>query len=269
LSARDLVAWLAGDSRARGPRTVVLVAHPDDETVGIGGLLAEIDPHAIVIATDGAPRNAWFWRKAGCANRRAYAALRRRELADALRAGGVPAGRVRWWPCVDQEAARDLRWLTAAARRLFDELTPELVLTHPYEGGHPDHDAIAFAAHAALAATPVARRPALVEMAFYHQDHRGRGVPVWGRFAGRPGRRIVLDAERRARKRAMVACHRSQARVLAACPLDAEHVRPAPAYDFTAPPPGGAFLYDAFGWPLQGADFLRAAAMASSITDPS
>jgi LmbE family N-acetylglucosaminyl deacetylase len=258
-AARELVAWLASDSRARGPRTAVLVAHPDDETVGIGGRLAELDPGAIVIATDGAPRDAWFWREAGCAGRNAYAALRRRELDDALRAGGVPDGRLRRWPFIDQEAASNLGALTTAARRLIEELRPELLLTHPYEGGHPDHDAVAFAAHAAAAATPAARRPVLVEMAFYHHD--GRGV-AWGRFAGLAGARIALDEQRRARKQAMLSCHRSQARVLAACPLDAEHVRAAPAYDFTAAPPPGAFLYDLHRWPMRGADFLRAAAAA-------
>jgi LmbE family N-acetylglucosaminyl deacetylase len=253
------MGWLASDSRARGPRTVVLVAHPDDETVGIGGRLAELDPRAIVIATDGAPRDPWFWREARCADRNAYAALRRLELEDALRAGGVPDGRLRRWPFIDQEAARDLGPLTRAARRLFDELRPELVLTHPYEGGHPDHDAVAFAAHAAAGDMPAPRRPLLVEMAFSH--HAGGGA-AWGRFAGPAGQRIALDAGQRARKEAMVACHASQARVLAACPLDAEYVRPAPTYDFTAPPATGAFLYDSFGWPVRGADFLRAAAAA-------
>lgn len=256
---RELVDWFAGDSRERGPRALVLVAHPDDETIGAGARLAELDPCAIVIVTDGAPADPYFMRRGGCSDRAGYAALRRRELQAALHTGGVPAERVRAWRVVDQCAAFELEALAAAVRGVFDALRPEVVLTHPYEGGHPDHDATAFAAHAAVRLQSPASRPALLELGYYHEGPHG---VVWGRFAGDPGRAAPLRGEPLARKRAMLACYRSQAEVLGHFPLDAERVRAAPAYDFSRPPPSGAFHYDAFRWPLRGADFVRSAGAA-------
>ena len=44
-------------------RTLVLVAHPDDETAGCGALLQRMDEPIIVFATDGAPRDKYFWGK--------------------------------------------------------------------------------------------------------------------------------------------------------------------------------------------------------------
>jgi LmbE family N-acetylglucosaminyl deacetylase len=257
LSADDLLDWFAGDSRGRGPRALVLVAHPDDETVGAGGRLASLDPAAIVVITDGAPRDPFFMREAGCTDRAGYAALRRRELESALAAAGVPRERVRHLGCVDQEAALDLEELSAVVRSACEELRPEVVLTHPYEGGHPDHDAAAFAAQAAVRMLPAHARPTVLELAFYHRGPHGF---VWGHFAGDPGRTVPLRGEPLARKRAMLDCYRSQARVLAQVPLDAERVRAAADYDFGAPPPPGVFHYDAFGWGLRGEEFRRQAA---------
>jgi LmbE family N-acetylglucosaminyl deacetylase len=258
----ELVDWFAGDARGGGPRTLLVVAHPDDETLGAGGRLADIDPVAIAIATDGAPWDPWFARAAGCANRSAYAHVRRRELEAAMAAGGVPLDRVRVWGLVDQAAVDHLRELVEAARALFMEVRPEVVLTHPYEGGHPDHDAVAFAVHAAAAALPAPARPALLEMAFYHQAPGGE---VRGSFAGDAGRAVMLEGRALARKRAMVACYRSQEAVLSRFPLEVERVRPAPSYDFTVAPPSGRFQYDAFGWAVRGSDFLAAATAAMPL----
>lgn len=257
--ARGLLDWFAGDSRERGPRSIVLVAHPDDETIGAGARLGALDPDAVVVVTDGAPLDPWFTRAAGCADRAAHAALRRRELEAALRVGGVPPDRLHALGFIDQRAALDLAGVTAAVRAVFDALRPEVVLTHPYEGGHPDHDAVAFAAHQAAARLTSAARPTLLELAFYHA---GPGGPVWGRFAGDAGRAIPLRGEPLARKRAMLACYRSQASVLERFTLDAERVRAAPTYDFGAAPPPATFYYDAFEWPLRGADFVRYAQAA-------
>ncbi len=58
------------------------------------------------------------------------------------------------------EVARRLAPLVARA---------DAVLTHAYEGGHPDHDAVAFAAHAAARR---AGRP-VFEMPFYHAAPEG------------------------------------------------------------------------------------------------
>lgn len=52
----------------------------------------------------------------------------------------------------------------------LDALRPRRLVTHAYEGGHPDHDAAAFVARAALDLLRRSGRPAprLLEMALYH-----------------------------------------------------------------------------------------------------
>ena len=161
------------------------------------------------------------------------------------RQAAFPVERARFWGFLDQDAVRHLRELKEAVHALLVEHRPEVVLTHPYEGGHPDHDAVAFAVHAAAGGMPAPARPALLEMAYYHD---GAGGEVWGGFAGHPGSAIVLDGPALARKHSMVGCYRSQERVLARFPLNVERVRLAPDYDFTAAPPPGRFQYDAHGW---------------------
>ena len=222
----------------------------------------DLDPVAIAIATDGAPRDPWFAHAAGCADPAAYGQLRRRELQAALAAGGVPLDRARFWGFVDQDAVRHLRELEEAVRALLVEHRPEVVLTHPYEGGHPDHDAVAFAVHAAAGAMPAPLRPALLEMAYYHDGAAARSGEA---SPATPAARIVLDGPGLARKHAMVGCYRSQERVLSRFPLNVERVRLAPDYDFTTAPPPGRFQYDAYGWGVRGGDFLAAVDSVSSF----
>src|SRR6185437_9724842 len=63
------------------------------------------------------------------------------------------------------------------------------VFTHAYEGGHPDHDAVAFAVHAACRLSDIP--PAIVEMPYYHrQDGRlitGEFPTYFLRSRRRPG----------------------------------------------------------------------------------
>src|SRR4051812_43592222 len=68
-------------------RTLVLVAHPDDEAVGCGNLLQRMQDPIVVYATDGAPRSKYFWSKYG--SRERYAAHRLREAEEALESIGL------------------------------------------------------------------------------------------------------------------------------------------------------------------------------------
>src|SRR5205814_217685 len=63
----------------------IVVAHPDDEVIGVGGQLARwSSAAAIVHVTDGVPPDVGAAVGAGFASRRAYANARRRELLAAL-----------------------------------------------------------------------------------------------------------------------------------------------------------------------------------------
>ena len=240
--------------RPVGVRVALVVAHPDDETIAAGASLHLLPGLLLVHVTDGAPRTLADVAAAGFNTPADYAAARRRELRAALDAAGVAPELVELG-VVDQEASFHMPTLALALSRLFDARGIEAAITHAYEGGHPDHDATAFAVHA------VAGRRPVLEFAGYHADPAG--ALLTGCFLPGPDpTAIALTEAERVRKRAMFDCFRTQARMLAAFGTNQEAFRPAPAYDFTAPPLPGRLNYEHWGWSMTGARW-RALARAA------
>src|SRR3569833_4088433 len=68
-------------------RTMLIVAHPDDESGGAGILLQRLSDVMVVYCTDGAPDDPWFWKM--FPSREAYAESRRKEALQALSVAGV------------------------------------------------------------------------------------------------------------------------------------------------------------------------------------
>jgi N-acetylglucosamine malate deacetylase 2 len=236
--------------------TLLVAAHPDDETVGAGGQLARLPSLTLMHLTDGAPRDLKFARKAGVATREEYAALRQRELDAALRVGDAAGAERIALGFVDQEAALHLREAIAKVTETIARVRPAVVLTHPYEGGHPDHDAAAFVVAVAVArAEP---RPACFEMAYYNAEGDGAFL----RAPAVAETVVPLSDVARARKQAMMAAFPSQAHVLSRFSADAERFRVPPRYDFSAAPHDGRLYYEKHGWPLDGAQFRRLCALA-------
>ena len=248
----------------QNPCVLILAAHPDDETLGAAGILMASNNVWVAHLADGAPRNRNLWPPGQLGLREDYARQRRLEVEAALDKVHVPAERIVALGSVDQEAVLHLVELTESVMRLLNRVRPELVITHAYEGGHPDHDAAAFVAHRAI---DLARRmdkhvPELVEMTLYH----GKG----GRFTA--GEFIVrrncetmsytLSDSERELKRAMLREFSSQRSVIVAFDDTCEQFRNAPHYDFSQPPHEGPLYYEQLGWPITGAQWRSCASVA-------
>jgi len=262
---RDLPAGLLSlvDERAWAAGVLVIAAHPDDETIGAGGVLRRFPVIAVAHVTDGAPADRRWWSDPALASREVYAGVRRAELTCALALAGIPVERIRTLGRGDQRASFDLPALTRDIVRLLDVTRPGVVLTHAYEGGHPDHDATAFAAHAARALRGGEGGPAIVEFACYFADGDGIATGAFLPSEDAEAVEVALSAEDRAVKRAMLECFGTQRETLAQFPVgEVERFRIAPEYDFTRPPHEGTLHYERFDWGIDGAEWRARAAEA-------
>lgn len=238
-------------------RTLILVSHADDETMAAGALMQRTREPVVVFATDGAPRDQFFWEKYG--SRDAYSDVRRQEARAAMAIAGVPsvhfladpADRSRF---VDQHL---FLWIPQALDKLdaiVASARPDAVLTHAYEGGHPDHDTCSFIG------TVLARRHQLPlwEFPLYHRSTDG--VLVRQEFMVPVGTEVLLDitlAELEVKKR-MLDAHASQSLTLSEFSPAIERFRPMLDYDFSRPPHVGTLNYEAWQWSVTGSQLVGA-----------
>lgn len=259
---RHLCAPRAGLSDA--PSVLVVAAHPDDETLGLGTRLPRLPRATLLHLTDGAPRERRWWGDPTLPSREAYARVRRQELRAALALAGVGPERTRTLGLADQEASLDLAGLARRVAEVMAELRPEVVLTHPYEGGHPDHDAAAFAVRAACELPPSSAPPPVVlEFTSYHA--RGSRVALCEFLPAEEGveeASVSLSAPERELKTRMIAYFASQWKTLQPFPVEIERFRTAPCHDFTRPPHPGPLHYERFEWGVTGEEWRRRAGEA-------
>ena len=205
-------------------------------------MLSRLPSAGVVHVTDGAPRDFSDWIK--------YAARRRREAVAALALLGSNRPEPQCLGIPDSQAMSE----SAALIRYLAEMLInfEFVVTHAYEGGHPDHDTTALSVHAACRWIQKVGHnpPSIFEMTSYHgfgSEDYVRGIFVPRDDAEAPTELILTPAERQL-KRQMFACYASQQPVLEMFSLELERFRSAPRYDFFLPPHTDRLFYDGEGW---------------------
>ncbi len=260
------------------PRAALIFAHPDDETIALGARLARFAGAHMVHVTDGAPRNAG--RAHGFHSLSDYRQARWQELQQMLETAGIPNISRERLEIADRDASLELTRISRRIAEILQAHRSEVVFTHPYEGGHPDHDACAFAVHHAVAMlrgckdqVPLITPPLIIEAPFYHADPAGIDVGMeTGTFlpAGRnaPERQktkevaIALSPEEQKCKRALIECFQTQRETLSCFQLTEERFRIAPEYEFRLPPHNGAVFYDSRPWGMSSQSFCDLASEA-------
>lgn len=247
------------------PSTIVVVAHPDDEVIAIGGRIQRFRDAHFVHVTDGAPRNEQDSRNHDLPTLDAYRNARREEFRSALREAEIGEVSYECLGIPDQEASLNLAPLARKLAKLILRLSPQVVLTHPYEGGHPDHDACAFAVHQAVReiATESIRPPLIVEASFYHAGPSGIET---GCFLPNtdPAEEIAysLSPQENENKQRLLRCFRTQQETLSYFSTAQERFRVAPHYDFTKPAHRAPVFYDHYPWGMTSDRFSELAGEA-------
>jgi N-acetylglucosamine malate deacetylase 2 len=250
-------------------RTLILVAHPDDETFGCGALIQCMSEPIVVFATDGAPWDTYFWEKHG--SRLRYARLRQEEARTALALAGVneivflaeeAEGKELF---VDQDLFHCIPEAVARLTAIVTRYRPSALLTSAYEGGHPDHDVCSFLSFL----LGRERRLPVWEFPLYHRTDANGGV--FQQFAETGPSETVLEitSEESKTKREMLAAYPSQGSFSLNFDLAKERFRPQYAYDYSQPPQVGAINYETWQWPMTAvqvckamSDFLESADVA-------
>jgi LmbE family N-acetylglucosaminyl deacetylase len=204
---------------------LILAPHPDDETLGCGGLIlwkgaagARVD---VLLAADGGASHAHAPTR--CLTRPALVALRRTELLAACAQLGLPAERVHALDLPDGALSSHRPALEAGIAAAVAALAPAEVYVCAAQDGHRDHRALAEATASVLAALPPASRPRLFHYPVWMWAYASWRRPGLGNAAALAGAvramgRLVatqpvvrLDlGDRRRVKRAALDEHRSQ-----------------------------------------------------------
>jgi N-acetylglucosamine malate deacetylase 2 len=248
----------------RSLHCAVIVAHPADEIVGAGCLISKLGDVSVLHTTDGAPKDLHDARAAGFDTREDYAAARREECLAALAIANVPGDQVVDLAVAADCAAQCLTELTRRIATFLQQTSANIVVTHPYEGAHPDHDATAFATHAALRLLKKNgfRPPAVFEMALHPGPDSLAKLPEFLPGSGSETTTLLLDERSQLLKQEMFACFETQRESLKASPIGPEKFRQPGKYDFRAPPAKGKLYYEDFQWavaPEQWRQFAREA----------
>jgi N-acetylglucosamine malate deacetylase 2 len=229
-------------------RPLVLVAHQDDEAIACAILLQRAEQPTVVFATNGAPADPYFWSKYGSPQK--LAEVRRHEAMQAIRAVGVAHAYFLDFP--DQQLHLSAAEAIARVSTVAQENRCSAIVTHAYEGGHPDHDTCSYIAHTVGESLSLD----VWEMPLYH---RAEGRPSMQQFLnGNAEVTITPSDEEYARKQQMMAAYPSQGELLRTFTKREEVFRRQPHYDYARPPHEGQLNYEAWQWQVTGKEVSSA-----------
>lgn len=233
---------------------MIIAAHPDDETIAIGGQLDRMAGIRLLHVTDGAPMDMGDAIACGFALREDYADARRAELTAAMALAGIDEQALVSLNVPDQSVAFRMAEIAPQLADVLREGSVRTVITHAYEGGHPDHDATAFIVHAAchLLARSIFPAPTVIEFPLYHARNGGIVAQEFAPAEKRSGAcAIVLDGAALELKKQMFAHYVTQRRMLEVFAGRVERFQPAPKRDFGQLPNDGDLYYEHFDWGLR------------------
>lgn len=251
------------------PTVMLFCAHPDDEVISSGVLLNYLkEKIEIVTVTDGAPRSMSDALAAGFSSREAYSKARLEEQLRALQSAGINEKQCYHLCFTDQESSYHMAGICYRIMEMLELKKPELILTHAYEGGHPDHDSTAFAVWAAC--TLMEKRgnspPDIIEYASYHGN--GEAGMVYFEFIPFSDTKIWtvnLNEKELDSKKRMIDCYKTQYKTLSSFPLSIERYRKMPKYNFKLPPHRGILLYEYFDWGMSAKKWNKLAVEAINL----
>ena len=220
---------------------MLIVAHQDDETIGCAFLLRKHASLHVSFCTDGgSPRTRPVWRALGMTRRSEYVATRRREAYAALRSSAATF-RVEFHQKEDGELVKSLQPLYAELSAILQEFGPDFLVTHAYEGGHPDHDCCSFITHQLSQEFSVP----VWEFPIYHRGPRG--VVAQQFLSPSPDMQYLFpDHDRLLYKSNMMAIYESQdmlGNLSVFDPARPEFYRAQPRYDYTQKPNPASTTY--------------------------
>jgi len=231
-------------------RTLVIVAHPDDEAVTCAALMQRMREPYVLFCTDGAPLDPYFWSRYD--SREAYSLVRQKEARLALSHVGVTnveflktrSGEY----IIDQQLFQRLPEAIEAALEVVDRVRLQALLTLAYEGGHPDHDSCNFIT------SVIGRERSLHTWEMPVSRLFQKAAPKFQTLipSAQPAVSLRPARDEITRKRKALEAYVSQGHFLVRFDSVDESFRPLAEYDYARPPHEGVLNYEAWQWSMTG-----------------
>lgn len=210
-------------------RPLLLVSHPDDETIACSRLLIRAAAPLVLFATDGAAPGYGFETKYG--SLKAYSDLRFQEASRALaftpKASFKRLAKPDGSYFVTQHLFEDLPEAAVSIRAIIQSFSPDAIVSHAYEGGNIDHDACSFLAMHAAADLGLKR----FEFPLYWLDEGEKPVIQQFRDVGSNAEAEAAEWQLQEAeilcKRKMLAEYQSQSGLASTFSVGTEPIRPA------------------------------------------